>query len=296
MNSELKNEDRYIESYKNYLKIDKNYSKNTIASYHNDLYKFKNYVKGDLTKVTKDDILKYINSLKNNNIQDRSIAHNITVIREFYKYLIIDGEITKSPILGVKLPKLKKSLPSVLSIEDVNKILDINVTDKYSARNKAMLEVMYATGVRISELINIKIKDVNLANETIIIMGKGSKERIVPLGDYALNYLKNYLENYRYMLVKKPTDYLFLSSRGDKMSRQAFFKIIKQLALEKNIQTNFSPHTLRHSFATHLLMGGADLRSIQELLGHASISTTQIYTNISNKVIDDNYKNSHPHA
>ena len=266
MNSELKNEDRYIESYKNYLKIDKNYSKNTIASYHNDLYKFKNYVKGDLTKVTKDDILKYINSLKNNNI------------------------------LGVKLPKLKKSLPSVLSIEDVNKILDINVTDKYSARNKAMLEVMYATGVRISELINIKIKDVNLANETIIIMGKGSKERIVPLGDYALNYLKNYLENYRYMLVKKPTDYLFLSSRGDKMSRQAFFKIIKQLALEKNIQTNFSPHTLRHSFATHLLMGGADLRSIQELLGHASISTTQIYTNISNKVIDDNYKNSHPHA
>ncbi len=285
-----------IDEYLNYLKIDKNYSINTIKAYHNDLKKFINFLNKELKSVTKDDILKYIESLKKKFQSDKTIAHNITSIKELYKFMIINSYIDKNPTSSIKLPKLKKSLPNVLSIEEVDKLLDIKLLDKYDYRNKAMLEVMYATGVRISELINLKLQDVNLINEVIIVMGKGSKERIIPLGDYAVISLKIYLEHYRLQFLKRPNDYLFLSSRGDIMTRQAFFKIVKKIASEKNITTNFSPHTLRHSFATHLLKGGADLRSIQELLGHSSISTTQIYTNISDLEICDSYQNSHPHA
>ena len=158
-----------------------------------------------------------------------------------------------------------------------------------------MLELMYSTGVRITELINIKIHDLNMNNCTLKVMGKGSKERIIPIGDIALKYVKIYIENYRSEFIKKNTDYLFLNSRGTLMTRQAFFKIVKKIAKEKKIKTDFSPHTLRHSFATHMLENGADIRTIQELLGHSDLSTTQIYTNVSNKFIEENY-HFHPHS
>lgn len=286
----------YIKDFLDYLIIDKKYSINTKESYENDLTNFYLFSNKNLEKILKEDILKYIEYLKKNE-SDRTIAHNITVLRSFYKYMEIENNIKKNPMENIDMPKLKKSLPKVLSIEEVDKLLDINLKDKYDYRNKAMLELMYATGLRISELINLKQENISFENCTLIVMGKGKKERIIPIGDCALKYLKLYTELYRNELLKgKQSNYLFLSNRSDKMTRQCFFEIIKKIALQKDIKTDFSPHTLRHSFATHMLENGADLRSIQELLGHENISTTQIYTNISRKFVEENYKEYHPHA
>lgn len=283
-----------IESFLNYLIIDKKYSNNTKLAYENELKKFESFFKGkNIEKITKKEIEEFISKQKN--LENKTIAHLITTLRSFYKYLELEGIIKENPMIGIYLPKIKKTLPNVLSKEEVDILLDINLKDKYSYRNKAMLELMYSSGLRISELINLKIFDLNLNQNTIRIMGKGSKERIVPIGDYATKYLEIYIEEYRTSFIKKPTDYLFLSNWGDKMTRQAFFKIIKKLAEEKNIKTNFSPHTLRHSFATHMLENGADLRSLQELLGHSNISTTEIYTHVSNNILKENYDNFHPH-
>ena len=195
------------------------------------------------------------------------------------------------------MPKKYKCLPKTLSIEEIDKLLDIKLNDHVSYRNKAMLELMYSSGLRVSELVNVKIHDIDDSNCIIRIMGKGKKERIVPLGDYAIKYIDIYLKEHRNKLIKRElNEYLFLNNHGKKMTRQGFFKILKQLAQQKNIKTDFSPHTLRHSFATHLLNGGADLRSIQEMLGHESISTTQIYTHVSKEQLKENYNNYHPHA
>lgn len=286
----------YIKDFLDYLIIDKKYSINTKKSYENDLSNFYYFIDKDLDTISKEDILKYIEYLKRTE-SDRTIAHNITALRSFYKYMEIENNIKKNPTENIDMPKLRKSLPKVLSVEEVDKLLDIKLKDKYDYRNKAMLELMYATGLRISELINLKQENISFENCTLIVMGKGKKERIIPIGDCALKYLKIYNEQYRNELLKgKQCNYLFLSNRSNKMTRQCFFEIIKNIAREKNIKTEFSPHTLRHSFATHMLENGADLRSIQELLGHENISTTQIYTNISRKFVEDNYKEYHPHA
>ena len=286
----------YIIDFLNYLLIDKKYSINTKNSYLNDLKLFFDYIKKDPTLITKSDILKFLEHQKNFE-NERTCAHNITVLRSFYKYLEMEDVIRKNPTSNIELPKLRKSLPKVLNVDEVDRLLDIELKDKYDYRNKAMLEVMYSSGLRVSELINLKLNNLSMENCSLIVIGKGNKERILPIGDYAYNYLKIYLDSYRTSLLNnKQSDYIFLSSRGDKMSRQAFFKIVKNLLKEKNINIEFSPHTLRHSFATHMLENGADLRSIQELLGHLNISTTQIYTNISNKFIEKNYNEYHPHA
>ena len=210
---------------------------------------------------------------------------------------MIEKKVGFNPMEYIELPKVRKSLPKVLSIDDIDKLLDIKLDDAFSYRNKAMLELMYSSGLRVSELVNVRLHDIDVFNCIIRIMGKGSKERIVPLGDYAINYISIYLNEYREKLVKyEMNDYLFLNNHGKKMTRQGFFRIIKALAREQNIKTDFSPHTLRHSFATHLLNGGADLRSIQEMLGHSDISTTQIYTHVSKEELKENYNNYHPHA
>ena len=287
----------YINQYKDYLKIDKKYSNNTIMSYIKDLNKYNDYIKKNILNVTKNDIVSFLEYERKSKKQERTINHDLIVIKNFYKYLEKEGEIKTNPSINIETPKLKKSLPHVLSVSDVDKLLDINLTDKYSYRNKAMLELLYSSGLRISELVNLKVQDIDLIDNIIRVYGKGSKERIVPIGDYASKYINIYIKEYRSEFIKKQiNDYLFLNSRGEKISRQAVFKIIKQLLREKNLNTNFSPHTLRHSFASHMLENGADLRSIQELLGHSDISTTQIYTHISNKIIKDNYNNSHPHS
>ena len=227
----------------------------------------------------------------------KTINQNMSCLRSFYKFLIIEKYLTADPLEYVEAPKFRKSLPKVLSKEEVDKLLDIDLINKYSYRNKAMLELMYATGVRVSELVNLKIHDIDYDMELLRTMGKGNKERIIPIGEYAMYYLKLYVNNFREELIKKNyTDYLFLNNHGKKISRQSFYKLIKELAIKKNIKTDFSPHTLRHSFATHLLDSGSDIKSIQEMLGHSSLQTTQIYTHVSNKKLENDYHNFHPHG
>ena len=286
----------YIDEFLRYLLIDKNYSSNTIESYKNDLLKLSHFVNKDIKSIDVDDLKKYIKSLSNS-LEEKSLSRNISCIKSFYKFLIINKIVNNNPSDALYLPKTKKSLPKVLSEEDVLKLLDIELKDSFDYRNKAMLEVMYASGIRVSELVNLKLQDVDLSDEVIRINGKGSKQRIVPLGEYATLALKEYINNYRSTMLKKyNTDYIFLNNHGNVITRQGFFKIIKEIASKKGINEDISPHTLRHSFASHLLKYGADLRTIQELLGHSDITTTQIYTHISNEQLKKNYSEFHPHG
>ena len=286
-----------FKQYIDYLKIDKRASQNTILSYQSDLLMLEEYLNGkEPISLSRNDIVSFLKVRSDNGISTRTNAHTITILRDFYKFLIKQSYIKSNPMDMIDSPKMYKKLPKALSVEEVDKLLNINLQTPYDYRNRAMLELMYATGMRISELINLKLTDIDFENETIRVLGKGSKVRQVPIGEYAMKYLNIYIKYYRSYFVKETSDYVFLSVRGDKMTRQAFFKILKQIAREQGIDTDFSPHTIRHSFATHMLEAGADLRSIQELLGHESISTTQIYTNITDKFRDDNYHMYHPHG
>lgn len=283
--------------YIDYLRIDKRYSINTILSYVSDLSMLEEYLnKKDPVRLNREDIISFLENRSKSGISERSNAHMITVLRGLYKFLLIEKKISKNPMDSIEMPRMAKTLPKVLSVQEVDKLLNMKCESAYDFRNKAMLELMYATGMRISELITLKCSHVDFDNEVVVVLGKGSKVRQIPMGEYAVEYLKLYMERYRNKFLKKPCDYVFLSVRGDKMTRQAFFKIIKLEALKQGIKTEFSPHTLRHSFASHLLENGADLRIIQELLGHSDISTTQVYTNITNKYRDETYHETHPHG
>lgn len=289
--------DREIDLFKTYLLIDKKYSNNTIVSYENDLKKFEHYSKKKINDISKQDIMNVLKKLQEENLSNSSINHFVTTLRSFYKFLIINNIVKENIMDFISSPKREKHLPRVLSENEIDQLLNIPLTDHYSYRNKAILELMYATGLRVSELINLKVNDIDLNMAILKTIGKGSKERIIPLGDYALNYLKIYINEYRSLLIKKDlNDYLFLNNHGNKLTRQGLFKILNKLAREQDIKAEISPHTLRHSFATHLLNGGADLRSIQELLGHSDISTTQIYTHISNQKLNEDYHKFHPHG
>lgn len=285
----------YLNKYLEYLNIDKKYSNNTILSYHNDLKIYLNFLKEkSVLKVQEKDVQIFLNQERQDK-NSRTIAHLLTVLNNFYQFLLKNQYLSKNPVEYIELPKLKKTLPTVLSHKEIESLLDIELVTKYDYRNKAMLELLYSSGLRVSELVNLTVYDVQLSENIVRIIGKGGKERIVPIDDYATKYLTIYMNEYRPQLMKKQiTNDLFLNNLGKKISRQAMFKIIQQIALKKGIRTHFSPHTLRHSFATHLLENGADLRSIQELLGHSSISTTQIYTHVSNQFKKENYE-CHPH-
>ena len=287
-----------IEEFLRYLKIDRGYSINTINSYKVDLEKFQNFNNNkNINNIDSNDLKSYIKFLNNEGLNDKSMSRNISCIKSFYKFLIINNFVKFNISDILYIPKTRKSLPSTLSEEDVLLLLDIKLTDSYSYRNKAMLELMYSCGLRVSELINLKLQDVDLSNDLIRIFGKGSKDRIVPIGDYAKEYLEKYIYEYRGLMLKgKPCDYVFINNHGLGLTRQAFFKIIKKIANEKGIKKDISPHILRHSFASHLLKNGADLRTIQELLGHSSISTTQIYTHVSSEQLHSNYEEFHPHG
>lgn len=286
-----------INSFRSYLLVEKKYSKNTIESYERDLLQFQIFITKEITRIQEEDIHQYLKELSVEEKSEKTISRVISCLKSFYKFLLIEKKVTRNPMENIEIPKLKKSLPHTLTEEEVNNLLEVPLLDAFSYRNKAMLEVLYATGIRVSELVNLKLGDVDIESATLRTMGKGSKERIVPLGDYALRYLTIYIRDYRPLLLKRDyNDYLFLNNHGKKLTRQGFFKIIKARAKEANIQKELSPHTLRHSFATHLLNHGADLRSIQELLGHSDISTTQIYTHISNEHLKESYKEFHPHG
>ena len=232
-----------IEDYKNYLLIDKKYSNNTIDSYYLELKKYYNFLKQKnvfLKEVETSDIKEYLKYLKKHQLTEKSIAHSISVIRSFYKFLIIEKYIKNNPSLSLELPKLKKTLPKVLSEDEIFKLLDVELKDKYSYRNKAMLELMYATGLRVSELVNLKVVDIDIEQCIVRTLGKGSKERVIPIGDYTIKALEEYIKNYRSsFILKETTDYLFLNNHGKKMTRQGFFKIIKTLACEKELKHLF---------------------------------------------------------
>lgn len=284
----------YISDFLSYLEVEANYSKNTINSYENDLNKFEEYYKSkDLLKITSKDIEKYIQTLSD--LAPTTVSHNISSLKTFYSYFLKQGRISNNPTDGIKSPKLGIHLPTYLTIDEVNKLLDIEVTDAFSSRNKAILELVYATGLRISEVISLEFKNIDYDECIIRVMGKGSKERIVPVNDYAIKYLKEYIDNYRPELVKNEiNNYIFLNNHGRMLTRQGIFKMIKNYAALKNIKKTIGPHTLRHTFATHLLENGADLRVIQELLGHSDISTTQIYTHLTKEALHNEYKKYFP--
>ena len=287
-----------IEDFLRYLLIDKNYSNNTIESYKEDLLKFNEFFKDkNINNIDIDDLKRYVKYLNDQELNELSISRNISCIKSFYKYLNIEKIIDNNPSDSLFLPKVRKKLPNTLSEEEVDRLLDIKLTDMFSYRNKAMLEVLYATGLRVSELVNLKMENIDFEQDIIRTFGKGNKERVIPIGEYAKIYLEKYLNEYRYQMLKHGNnEYVFLNNHGKNMTRQGFFKIIKSIASDVGINKEISPHVLRHSFASHLLKHGADLRTIQELLGHSNVSTTQIYTHISNEELKENYKNYHPHG
>ncbi len=281
-----------LENYRNYLKYERAYSDNTVGAYMNDLNKYEEFLKKDILKSDTEDLEKYLKHIKN--LESTTVAHKITSIKSYFNYNIKRGIVSVNPADKVSRPKLTKHLPEYLTEEEVGKLLDVEVKSPYDYRNKTILELLYSSGIRISELVNIKTPNYDSEECLIRIMGKGSKERIVPLGDYAVNIMNDYMNNYRPLINKKHTDYVFINNRGDKISRQFIFKVIKKEALKKGIKKDISPHTLRHTFATHLLKNGADLRIIQELLGHENISTTQIYTHVTNNKLKSDYETYFP--
>lgn len=282
-----------IDDYLNYILLEKGLSKETKESYEFDLISFNNYFKNnDIKNIREKDITKYLEYLsKQRNLSTRSIERHLTTLRGFYKYLAkmekVESDITKN----IDNLKLGKYLPSVLTVQEVDKLLDIKLDTPFNIRNKAMLELIYGSGLRVSELVNLTLNDFDFYSNTILINGKGSKERIVPIGEYAKEYLNKYL-NVRNELVKKRNgnpDKIFLNNHGKPITRNGFNFILKNILKEKGIEKAITPHTLRHSFATHMLDNGADLKTIQELLGHSDIVTTRIYTHIAKKQIKDNY-------
>lgn len=286
-------EDKDVLSFLEYLKYERRLSVNTIDSYGENLLLVSKYLNKDLINVTRDDIKNFFDNFDGD---VKTKAHYLTVLNSFYKYLLFMGKCSINPCDGIKHPKLSKKLPEYLTREEINKLFDIRLTKPIDYRNKAMLEVLYATGTRISELINLELNQIDFDECIIRVTGKGKKDRIIPIGDTAMDALKNYILNYRIFLVKtNDNNYVFLNKNGNKISRQGFFKILKGLAFDAGIKKDISPHTIRHSFATNLLNNGADLRIIQELLGHENLQTTEIYSHLTNKKIEDDYQN-HPHA
>lgn len=283
--------DRLINDFKNYLELERNYSNNTSLSYVKDVTLFSNFIKKDLLLVDKLDIEKYIRSL---NKSSKTISHVISSLKSFYNYYMRMGNIKSNPTDEIDRPKIEKKIPEFLTLEEVSSLLNFEVNNEFEARNKAILELLYSSGLRISELTNLELSNIDLDECLVRVMGKGSKERIVPLGDYAIDALEEYIYFYRPMLNKNNSSYVFLNNRGGILSRQFIFKVIKEECIKKGIRKNVSPHTLRHTFATHLLKNGADLRIIQELLGHENLSTTQIYTHLTNDKLKHDYEDFFP--
>lgn len=293
----MKIEDAIVD-FIQYCLFEKGLTDQTVSSYQNDLDVYLSFLQDKNVFLVKDitsDYIKEFLKIRGNSESTSTVAHNLTVIKNFHKYLIKENIVKEDVSLFISRPKLQKRLPRALTVEEVDLLLDITLNTPFDYRNKAMLELMYGAGLRVSELVSLTLNQIDLENGLIRIMGKGRKEREIPIGEYGVYYLKLYLEH-RGMLIKnhRTEDALFLNNHGKQITRQGFFKILKQLLLDKGLNPDVSPHTLRHSFATHLLSHGADLRSIQEMLGHSDISTTKIYTHVSDEKVEADYKKYHP--
>lgn len=294
--------DKLLEGFLEYLCVEKGLTANTLVAYRRDLEKFFLYCKNkEVTNpqsIDRNFLAVYIYVLKRRQDSPATIARQIASLKGYFKFLCLENLIESDPTVNLESPKLEKKLPKVLSMAEVDKLLKTpSGYEPLQLRDKSMLELIYATGLRVSELINLTVKQVNIDLAYVRCMGKGNKERIIPMGSFAAKSIMTYLEKGRPYIIKNPyEDILFLNHHGQRMTRQGFWKIIKKHARTTGISKEITPHTLRHSFATHLLINGADLRSVQELLGHADISTTQIYTHLTNKRLQEVYKQTHPRA
>jgi integrase/recombinase XerD len=300
MKDEPSSPEDILRIFLDYLSVEKGLSPNTIHSYSLDLKKlflFFHREKISWIRAGEEDLIKFIHYHSRANLSPRSLARLISSIRSFYRFLVLDELIPKSPAANLSTPKLWLDLPKFLTEKEVEKLLarpkEKNIRGQ---RDKAMLELLYATGLRVSELVTLNLKDLNLEQRFILCQGKGGKERIVPFGHSAEKALREYLQKARPKLLKRDNPSLFLSSRGKAFTRQGFWKMLKGYARQVDLEKKISPHVLRHSFATHLLERGADLRSVQLMLGHSQITTTQIYTHVSRKHLREVYQKYHPRA
>ncbi len=294
--------EQQIEEYLAFLSVERGLAPNTLDAYGRDLRAYARFLQkhnvNSFRDAEKDAVRAYLEELHNMGRASSTISRNLAAIKSFYQFLLAENLIEKDPTAHLESPKVEKRLPRVLNLNEVEALLNQpTLENPHSIRDKAMLEVIYATGLRVSELISLDLTDINLEAGYLRCLGKGDKERIVPLGSVAIKYLELYLQVARHELVRRSGETaLFVNHHGRRLTRQGFWKILKRYAQEAGIDVNITPHTLRHSFATHLLENGADLRSVQEMLGHADISTTQIYTHVTRNRLKEVYRKSHPRA
>ena len=289
-----------LDDFINYLEYERNYSNNTIIAYKNNILQLINYLESininDIRCVKYETIRGYLSYLHENKYKSKSISRMISSMRSFFKYLKGENTITNNPMTLISNPKLEKKLPKYLTINEVEKILNVpDMNDKIGIRDAFILELLYVSGIRVSELVNIKLNDIEESQRRIKILGKGNKERYVLYGSRCSELLKKYI-SVRSNFLKYPNDYLILSKTGRKINTREIRNIINRIKTKAGISISISPHTFRHTFATHMLNEGADIRAVQELLGHENLSTTTIYTHLTNEKLRRTYLNTHPRA
>ncbi|MAW49288.1 MAG: site-specific tyrosine recombinase XerD [Gammaproteobacteria bacterium] len=291
----------YLDNFLDSIWAEQGLSKNTLVSYEHDIKSFLVFLdhnKIDLLSTQYSDISSFISMRFSKGISSRSNMRLISSLKKFFLYLLNHNFIKKNPTENIESPRNIKSLPHTIDIDSVDKLLNApNIKTRFGSRDKAMLEILYACGLRVSELVTLKLSQVAMESNFLRVMGKGKKERIIPINDYALSFLSAYLKDYRSSFISNSkTDSLFLSNRGKEMTRHSFWHILKKYATQVGIQEHLSPHTLRHAFATHMINNGADLRVVQLLLGHSDLSTTQLYTHIAKNELKELHCKNHPRA
>lgn len=291
-----------IKEFKYYLKVERSLADNSVNAYIRDIRKLADFcskIKVDELNISVNEIREFIADLNSKNISARSQARIISGVKAFFKYLIIEDYITNDPTMLIENPKIGLKLPEVLSVDEIELIISsIDLSNKQGERNRAILETLYSCGLRVTELINLKISNINFKEGYIKVIGKGDKERLTPIGSNALKYISIYVNEVRIhqKISKNQEDFVFLNNRGSKLSRVMIFTLIKRIVDKVGIKKKVSPHTFRHSFATHLIEGGADLRAVQEMLGHESITTTEIYTHLDRDYLRSNIMQFHPRS
>lgn len=291
-----------IKEFKYYLKVERSLADNSVNAYIRDIRKLADFcskIKINELNISLNEIREFISDLNSENISARSQARIISGIKAFFKYLIIEDYITNDPTMLIENPKIGLKLPVVLGVDEIELIISsIDLSNKQGERNRAILETLYSCGLRVTELINLKISNINFKEGYIKVIGKGDKERLTPIGSNALKYITIYVNEVRIhqKISKNQEDFVFLNNRGSKLSRVMIFTLIKRIVDKVGIKKKVSPHTFRHSFATHLIEGGADLRAVQEMLGHESITTTEIYTHLDRDYLRSNIMQFHPRS
>ena len=290
-----------VRTFLNYLRVEKGLSDNTIQAYRRDMAKFASFAaerKAGVTELRREHVVDFLGTLYRRNLDSRSVARHLVTIRHFFRFLLLEGAIESDPAANIESPKFRQSLPEFLSVDEVDRLLrQPDKNDVVGIRDRAMIELMYSTGLRVSELCGLRVSDLQMEPGCLRCIGKGNKERLVPVGKRALEAVQTYLREARQALARGvASPYLFLNQKGHKLNRIAFWKILGEYGRKAGLRKSLTPHMLRHSFATHLLDRGADLRSVQMMLGHSDISTTQIYTHVVEERLKQVYNAHHPRA